>query len=55
MPGEYAIDEIIINPIENFKITTYYASIYCIHTQITERFIGQSGSNNFKNSDKIQL
>jgi len=24
VPGERAISEIIINPIENFKITTYY-------------------------------
>lgn len=55
MPGEHAIDEVVTDPIENFKINTYYATIDCIDTQLRERFIGQSNSINHKNPDKTTL
>ncbi|XP_060856259.1 uncharacterized protein LOC132933995 [Metopolophium dirhodum] len=57
MADENAIDEVIILPIQHFKVNTYFSALDCIITQLTERFIGNSNtsSNSSKSPDKSTL
>jgi len=57
MADENAIDEVIILPIQHFKVNTYFSALDCIITQLTERFIGNNNtsSNNSKSPDKSTL
>lgn len=57
MADEKARDEVIIQPIQYFKVNTYFSALDCIITQLTERFIGNknTSSNNSKSPYKTTL